>query len=503
MTRPPHTDPPALSLLTNAQMYEADRLAVKAGIESLALMETAGAAAASEIARRHDPGPALILCGPGNNGGDGFVIARELQRRGWPVRVALLGQASKLKGDAAAMAKRWDGGIEALPDIIAPEDGLVVDALFGAGLSRPLEGLPAALAEASKATSNPMVSIDMPSGIEGDSGRVSGASFRADLTITFFMKKPGHVLAPGRFQCGEIVVPDIGIPLSVLDKIKPLAFENDSVLWRDVLPRLGSAGHKYGRGHALVVSGPHTATGAARLGAEGALRAGAGLVTLASPPEAVAENAAHLTAIMLAPFVSTLALGRLLDDRRKSACLIGPAAGISTETRANVRAVLGSDAHCVLDADALTAFAQGPQTLFDCIAERDGAATVLTPHMGEFVRLFEDGDGSKIDEARKAARTSGAIIIFKGPDTVIAASDGRAAVNTNAPPDLATAGSGDVLAGIVTGLLAQAMPAFEAACAAVWLHGEAGRIIGRGLIAEDLAGAIPEALRRAAGRPGG
>jgi len=492
-------------LLETAQMYDADRQAIEGGVAGAVLMENAGAACASEIARRFDAGPALVLCGPGNNGGDGFVIARHLARRGWTVRVALVGSQDKLKGDAATMAGQWDGEIIPLPETIGPEDGVIVDALFGAGLTRALDGAPAALAEAAAAAGNPVAAVDMPSGIDGNTGAALGPAFRADLTITFFRKKPGHVLSPGRSRCGEVVVADIGIPASVLDAIKPRAFENDLSHWIADLPWPQPEAHKYGRGHALVVSGPEAHTGAARLGARGALRVGAGLVTVASPHDALAENAAHLTTIMLTAFENSLDLASILADRRMTACLVGPAAGVGDVTRSNVQAILDSDAHCVLDADALTSFAQAPAHLFEAIASRGSAATVLTPHEGEFTRLFGAGEegASKIGRARSAAERSGAIVVLKGPDTVIAAPDGSAIVNTNAPPDLATAGSGDVLAGIIAGLLAQSMPAFAATAAAVWLHGETGTLCGRGLIAEDLPEALPAVLGRLAGKADG
>ena len=464
-------------LLTPAEMYRADALAVEAGVASLTLMENAGRAVAEEIVRRYGARPTLVACGPGNNGGDGFVVARYLRQWGWPVRVALLGDNTEVAGDAAAMAARWNGIIEL--GISAGKVGLIVDALFGAGLSRDF---PADLAEMINGAEVPVIAIDVPSGLDGASGFPRGACVKADLTVTFFRKKPGHVLMPGRMLCGEVVVADIGIPVLVLDEIGLKLFENA----RPVVPELATGIHKYGRGHAVVVSGGPLNTGAARLAASAALRAGAGLVTLSGTREALAVHAAHVSAVML----SDLDLKELLAGQRKNAVCIGPAAGIGPDTRAKVQTALASPAAVVLDADALSIFADDPQELFKAIAAKPGRGVVLTPHEGEFSRLFKDltqQSDSKHERARSAAKRAGAVVILKGPDTVIASADGRAAINTNAPPSLATAGSGDVLAGIVTGLLAQGMETYEAACAAVWLHGEAARRHGpKGFTAEDL-----------------
>ncbi len=479
----------APALLTPEQMYRADALAVAAGISSLTLMENAGRAVAEEILRRFGARRTLVLCGPGNNGGDGFVVARYLRDWGWPVRVALFGDGARLKGDAAVMAKRWGGPFEA----VTTSEGcdLIIDALFGAGLSKPL---PDQLVKLIGAVKVPVVAIDIPSGIDGATGAARPVAFDADLTVTFFRKKPGHVLMPGRHCCGKVVVADIGIPDRVLDEIAPLLAENSA----PVLPAAAPRQHKYQRGHAVVVSGAAHQTGAARLAAMAALRVGAGLVTIASPKEAMAANAAHLTAIMLAEADDALALGRLLADRRKNAICIGPAAGPGSPTRAKVRAALASGAAVVLDADALTSFAEAPDELFSAIAEYPGRACVMTPHEGEFSRLFSDlsaSTDSKCEKALKAAQRSGAFLLVKGPDSVATSPAGKAVVNTNAPPSLATAGSGDVLAGLVTGLLAQGMEPLDAAAAAMWLHGEAARKFGdSGLIAEDLPGLVARVI---------
>jgi hydroxyethylthiazole kinase-like uncharacterized protein yjeF len=470
-------------------MYRADALAVEAGVSSLTLMENAGRAAAEEILRRFGARPTLVLCGPGNNGGDGFVIARYLKSWGWPVRLALYGERARLKGDAPHMAERWTGPVEDLGTLEGAE--LIVDALFGAGLSKPL---PDKVLDLIKMAVVPVIAIDVPSGLDGATGQARPDAFRAALTVTFFRRKPGHVLMPGRSFCGETVVADIGIPAKVLETIAPKLSENSA----PDLPAAQAGQHKYQRGHAVILSGAAHQTGAARLAALAALRVGAGLVTLASPKAAMAVNAAHLTAIMLTEADDSLALGKLLADARKNAVCLGPALGVGEVTRAKVKAALASGAAVVLDADALTSFAEAPKELFEAIAERSNRAVVMTPHEGEFSRLFKDLESlaeSKCERALKAATRSGAVILLKGPDSVAASPDGRAVVNTNAPPSLATAGSGDVLAGLVTGLLAQGQAPLEAASAAMWLHGEAARKFGEfGLIAEDLPSFISSGI---------
>jgi ADP-dependent NAD(P)H-hydrate dehydratase / NAD(P)H-hydrate epimerase len=488
-------------LLTSAEMAAADRLAIAGGITGSELMESAGRAVAEAVAERHPSGSrVVVVAGPGNNGGDGFVAARLLAERGARVEVMLLGDIAQLKGDAARAAKKWTGPVAAAESRALAGAEVVIDALFGAGLDRSVEGKARALIEAINAGNAPVYAVDLPSGINGTSGAALGVAVRATHTITFFRKKPGHLLLPGRLHCGTVAVVDIGIPAAVLDEIAPKAFENVPQLWRRYFPVPKHEGHKYDRGHAVVVSGPLWSTGAARLAARGALRAGAGLVTIASPREALAVNAAASLAVMVRPVDGAAELAKFLSDRRLNALAIGPGVGVGEATCERVLAALAGQRAVVLDADAITSFAADPQRLAKALKARSAEATILTPHEGEFSRYFGALDDrievlSKLERARLAAKLVGAVVTLKGADTVVAAPDGRAAIAANAPAFLATAGSGDVLTGMATGLLAQGMPAFEAAAAAVWLHGEAAAAFGPGLIAEDLPEMLPRVYR--------
>ncbi|MBN9067933.1 MAG: NAD(P)H-hydrate dehydratase [Rhizobiales bacterium] len=491
----------AHELLTPDEMVEVDWLAIEAGpFTGIDLMRRAGAAVAAEIlARFPDAAAAHVLCGPGNNGGDGYVVARLLAEAGVDIRVWSLAPP-KPGTDAALAAGECPVPAHPLGGFRAAAGEMVVDALFGAGLSKPITGVAAeAVAEVEHSGAR-VVAIDLPSGISGASGRVLGVASRAELTVTFFRLKPGHLLYPGRGYCGETVMADIGIRDDVLEKVRPGAFENAPALWQGALPFPGVETHKYKRGHACVFSGGPSATGAARLAAMAAARIGVGAVTVLSPAAAMLVNASHLTAIMLAKVDDVADLGAFAEQRKPNAFVLGPGFGVGEKARELALAVLenGDSGGLVLDADGITSFRDAPASLFITAGSGHAPPLVLTPHEGEFARLFpglaEDAALSKLDKARRAAERSHAVVIYKGPDTVIAAPDGRAAINANGTPFLATAGSGDVLAGITAGLLAQGMPAFEAACAAVWMHAEAGSRFGAGLIAEDLPGLLPEVL---------
>lgn len=481
-------------LLSVAEMAAADQAAIKGGIAGESLMQQAGAAVADAVRHNYPHGAVLVLCGPGNNGGDGFVAARLLKAAGWPVQLVLLGERSALKGDAALMAARWDGPVLLPEEADFAAAAVIVDALFGAGLSKSLEGRAATLVQAANASGKPIVAVDLPSGVSGDDGLPRGAAIKADRSVTFFRLKPGHLLLPGRLLCGPVALADIGIPSAVLAAIAPKQWRNGPEVWRAALPVPKLDGHKYARGHVLVRAGAQL--GAARLAGRAALRIGAGLCTLAVP------NAALSQAIVPDALMRTEAEGlsgwvAAMRDARRNVFLLGPGSGVSDLTRQCALAALRQRRAVVLDADALSAFEGIGEMLFAEIR----SACVLTPHDGEFARLFPDLAKlpDKLARCRAAAARSGAVIVLKGADTLIAHPDGRAAINDNAPPDLATAGSGDVLAGIAAGLLAQAMPAFEAACAAVWLHGAAAQEVGPGLIADDLPEALRPVLRRLRG----
>lgn len=525
-----------MEVLTAAEMRAIERAAIESGaVTGLELMERAGRGVVSAIMDWRPelataPGCAVVLCGPGNNGGDGFVVARLLKERGWAVEVFLYGEEAKLPPDAAENCRRWRemGAVEALGQgvRIRPE-ALVVDALFGIGLRRPLPQLLTDLADRCDDEYGysyddfgkpALVAIDVPSGLDADSGRaLDGAAFRADLTVTFQREKLGHRLGDGPAFCGRLAVADIGISdlevrLCLPEYVEGRLSAPAPAEFAEPSPRVAKSAfaHKYAHGHAFVLAGGVGKGGAARLAARGALRIGAGLVTVGAPPAALIENAARLEAIMLRRIGDPAALAEALEDRRINAAVLGPGLGAGEETRALVAAALaGGERGVVLDADALTAFAGEAEALF---ALTRGTKTVLTPHMGEFGRLFPDirerleapatrGPAfSKVDAAREAASRAGCVVLVKGPDTVVAGPKGRAAIVSaayeRACPWLATAGAGDVLAGMIGGLLARGFGAAQAAESAAWLHQEAARDFGPGLIAEDIPEQLPAVFRR-------
>jgi ADP-dependent NAD(P)H-hydrate dehydratase / NAD(P)H-hydrate epimerase len=489
-----------MEVLTTAEMERADRLTIAAGTPGFALMLSAGQAVAEAAMALVEDGPIVVVAGPGNNGGDGFVAAAELAARGREVSVILLCERDSLQGDAASAARGWKYPVLPFNPQAIGKPALIIDALFGAGLDRPVKGEPFDMIEAINANGAPVLAVDLPSGISGTSGWVMGVAVRATETVTFFRRKPAHLLLPGRTCCGRVRVADIGIDARVLAEIQPRTFENVPAFWRQSFPVPQVAAHKYDRGHAVVVSGGLATTGAARLAARGALRSGAGLVTVASPRDALAVNASALTAVMVRAVDTPLEFGEMLSDRRLNTCAIGPGAGIGGHTRDLVLTALSARRNLVLDADALTSFAEAPDRLFEAIKNSLDPQVVLTPHEGEFPRLFSDISNkhplrSKLERVRAAAERSGAVVLLKGPDTVVASPDGRATIAANAPPWLATAGAGDVLSGIISGLLAQGVPAFEAASMGVWMHGEAASEAGPGLIAEDLPETMPAVMR--------
>jgi hydroxyethylthiazole kinase-like uncharacterized protein yjeF len=491
------------AILSVAEMAAADRAVIAAGTSGLDLMERAGEAVADAVLRRAGRGArVLVLCGPGNNGGDGYVAARLLRGRGMAVTLASTCDLSALGGDAAAMAARWGGPVASMESVTAEDHDLVVDALFGAGLSRPLDARVGSIVSTFNAAGRPIISVDVPSGLSGDTGQALGVAVRATETVTFFRLKPGHVLLPGRMLCGQVTLADIGIsPATVFAGASvPRTFQNGPPLWGACWPIHGSDTHKFRRGAVLVLAGGLTGVGAPRLAARASLRSGAGLVTIACRPEALAAHAARgPDALMQRAVANVAAIESLLGDKRLSAAAAGPALGLDAQAESAVLALLRSSVPLVLDADALTILARHSLPFLKRACERRHGACVMTPHEGEFTRLFAREDAvampvSKLERARLASALTSSIIVLKGADTVIAAPDGRAAINSTGSAALATAGSGDVLGGLIAGLLAQGMPAFEAACAAVWLHGRAGEALGMGLIADDLPETFPEML---------
>jgi len=451
-------------------MGAADRRAPALGRASLDLMQAA-AVATARVARRFGPVRTLVLCGPGGNGGDGWGAARLLAQQGWPVAVASWHEPAA-GTDAAVMRAAWHGPTVPFTAAEAARAELVIDAVFGAGLRDPV---PEAVADV-LAAARRVLAVDVPSGVDGGSGQARGRVRAADATITFVARKPGHLLLPGRDLCGEVHLADIGMPPGALGDVR--TWRNTAALW--TLPTLDAGSHKYTRGHVTVLGGA-AMTGAARLAAAAARRGGAGLVTIA------AGGAGDLYRIGDAGvIVSDAPLSELLQDERRRAWVCGPGLG-QAAARAALPPLLAAGRLVVADADALGAHAGRPQDLRGC--------SVITPHAGEFAKLFGPIGDDKLAAARAASAQTGAVVVLKGADTVIAAPDGRAAINDNAPAWLATAGAGDVLAGLVAAHLAQGMPAWQAACAAVHRHGAAGRLAGPGLVAEDLIDAIHSFVR--------
>lgn len=482
-----------LALLSCAEMAKADAFAIAGGVPGRVLMEAAGAAVAAAAMERHARRPVVVLCGPGNNGGDGFVAARRLRKAGWPVRLVLFGSVGSLKGDAAWAAGTWTGAVEQWSSSTLDDAPLVIDAIFGAGLSRPVDGEIAAAIALVNARKLPIVAVDVPSGLHGDTGEILGCALEAETTVSFFRAKPGHYAVEGLRRCGSLLIADIGIPAQAVTEIAPRAWLNAPALWAHLLQRANIADHKYTRGHLTILAGPH-ATGAARLAALAGRRVGAGLVTIAAYRSTLPAFQAAEPGNLIVEADDGAMFAHLLGDERRNAILIGPGSGAGDRTKDSVLAALDARRSVVLDADAITAFAADPDLLFRSVR----GPTLLTPHEGEFRRIFPDlgGVAGKLERVRQAAARSGATVLLKGPDTVIAEPDGRAIINVHASPALATAGSGDVLAGLIGGLLAQGLTPFAAASAAAWLHGECAlQFGGPGLIAEDLPALLPRALQ--------
>jgi ADP-dependent NAD(P)H-hydrate dehydratase / NAD(P)H-hydrate epimerase len=487
-------------LLTPDETRQADAWAIENGVSSVALMEAAGRAVAEIVVDYIGTplevgGEVVVLCGPGNNGGDGYVIARHLEEWGYPVRVLTGPDADNATGSAGKMAARWQGISETIGKRPINGAAVIVDSLFGTGLNKPVEGAFADILDEANKASAFRLAVDVPSGLDALTGNVLGTCFRADATVTFFHKKSGQMVAPGRFYCGgtdHLHVADIGIPSAALEDITPSHFANQPELWSHAYPFQGPASHKYDRGHLLVLGGKEPTLGASRLASMAALRTGAGLVTLAASSDTYPIQAGALDDVMVRKFDSAFGFIGILSDPKINTVLLGPGAGVGEKTAELVLQAAMKGRSLVLDADALTSLVGR----LDVLGTTNAPAIVLTPHEGEFSRLFPklDFKADRISATRRAAKISGCTVVLKGVSTVTAAADGRVSIAGNAPSWLAVGGTGDVLAGMIGSLLAQGMTAFEAASAAVWLHGEAGMKAGRGLIASDLLVQIPKAL---------
>lgn len=478
-------------ILTASEMKEADTATINGGTPGIRLMESAGIAVAENVKRHFESCPVLILSGPGNNGGDGFIAAAHLKKAGWPVRIACLVKSPALKGDAALAAKQWDGEVETLNSNLSLKDTkLVIDAVFGTGFSGVLAPELVTLFDKIRTKNISVVAVDIPSGIDSTTAAVAAGTLKSTLTVTFTRKKLAHVLLPAKIFCGDIALAHIGTGDDVIASLKTSVFENNSALWLQSFPLPDAASHKFSRGHSVVFGGQQR-TGASCLAAHAAQRIGSGLVTIVTTPESHTIYQNFRASIMVGAWQSTDELKSILRDERKNAILIGPGYGVEA-LKKTAETALAFNKGGVLDADIFTAYKDAPEKLFPHISTK----YVLTPHEGEFERFFGALEGSKIERAQKAAKISGANVLLKGADTVIAAPDGTTIVNTNAPSTLATAGAGDVLAGMITGLIAQGMPPFMAAAAACWIHAESARKHGLGLTAEDIIFNISQTLNK-------
>ncbi len=479
-----------MEILSTEQIYQIEQATLQEGDLGCVLMENAGFSVTQQINHYYKPCRVLVICGPGNNGGDGFVIARLLQEGGWQeVAVMLYGEMDRLKGEAKIAATKYGGDIIPFDYNIVREFDLIIDAIFGVGLNRDIDDVLCDAIDVINRYGKDVVAVDIPTGVNGDTGQIMGAAIKASLTVTFSRKKLGHVLMPGKGRVGEIVVADIGISEGFIQQLDVNIWDNNLSLWGDKFPLPTSEQHKYDRGHVVVVGGPIKSTGAACLASVSALRIGAGLVSVACPESALMVYATKLTSVMTKSIVTAQDYTDFIGDKRKNVILIGPGTGVNDMTKERVLQSLEFKKNCVLDADALTIFQDDPQLLFDSIDSQ----VVLTPHEGEFARIFKI-EGGRLEKARQAAKISGAIVVLKGADTVIAHPGGEVVINDVAPPWLATAGSGDVLAGIIAGLMANNMSPFDAACAGVWVHSQAANLAGIGMISESLPDFIPQVL---------
>lgn len=479
-------------VLTNSQMAEADKLTIEGGYAGYDLMCNAGESFVDTIVQSMVFDHCFILCGPGNNGGDGFVIAKLLRDKGCMVTVASLVAVDQFKGDAAKAAQEWGQDVVLFKDVTGIADhALVIDAVFGTGFSRSLDEDVIRIFDLVRDGGHSVVAVDIPSGVDGNTGQADPHTLEADMSVTFFRKKLGHVLMPGMALCGDVNIRDIGIADDVVATTGWSVHENEPELWQDSLPFPSIDQHKYHRGHVVVLGGDHL-TGAARLASEAAMRSGAGLCTIVSSAEATPIYRSGAAHVMVESFEARKDFAAHIKDERRNAIIIGPGAGLDDvkELQKIVLAALATKKAIVLDADALSCFEGQADKLFKALHEQ----AVLTPHEGEFTKLFGELEGSKVERAGKAAEMTGAVILLKGPDTIIAGSNNVPVVNNHASPYLATGGSGDVLAGMIGGFLAQGVDPFDAACIASWMHGEASLQLGAGMVSSDLIEIIPDIL---------
>lgn len=479
-------------ILTAEQMKKADLEAIAGGIPAIQLIDTAARGLADIIGKNYEPRPVLFLNGPGNNGADGWIAAQYLKDAGWDVRVACTVKKSELKHDAKQAAEKWDGEAEALNSNLSLKGNpLIVDCIYGTGYSGTLPPEIVTLFDKIRQRKLGVVAADVPSGMNATTGASSPGTLKADLTVAFCRKKIAHVTMPGKELCGKVRVAPVQIPDTTIAAQGSTVFENNPGLWLKDFPIPGPATHKYDRGHAVIYGGDKT--GAAKLAAAGAQRAGAGLVSIATRAETKATFDNFRASIMTQQWDTSEDFKSILRDERKNVVLLGPGAGDPARLRESVETTLAFNKAAVLDADVFTVFKDNARDLFTQLSPDKH---VLTPHEGEFARIFGEMEGSKLERAWKAAKIANAVVVLKGSDTIIAAPDGTAVINTNAPSTLATAGSGDVLAGLITGLMAQGMTPFMAASAGVWLQAETARNFGLGLTAEDIIHHIPQTLNR-------
>jgi len=471
-----------------------DKRTIKKFIPGYKLMENAGGVIFKIIKKKFKKKKKIkILCGPGNNGGDGFVVAKLLEENGFQdVELFCLVTKNKLKGDAKIAANNFNKNLKSFNDFKISSNDLIIDGIFGSGLKRNISGNLKKIIEKINLKKPYCISIDTPSGINGDTGEIQGTALKSNDTITFTTKKPGHLLSPGSEYCGNVIVGDIGINLEKLS-FKPRIFENHPDNWRSKFPWPNQKSHKYTRGFSLIICGEKM-TGASRLAARAAARIGCGLLCLGVPRKSFNIYSTENPIALIEIVDDKKDLNNLLKDKRINTILIGPGFGISKKKLELILKVVKEKKRLiVLDADAL-------KNNFKKILLKNKTKIVITPHEGEFLQVLKDlnikNKKNKFSIVIEFIKKTKINLILKGNKTLICSQDGKISINTNTSPFLATGGSGDVLAGMITGLISQGMDIFNACCASVWIHGEIGRMKGPGLIAEDLPEMIPKVLKK-------